>query len=47
MIITILLLPLGHIERVGLLPGGFEWEIFRNSSNSDEFDEDQSDEIDM
>ena len=28
-----------------LSPKGGEWEIFRNSSNSDEFDEDQSEEI--
>ena len=28
-----------------LLGGGGEWEMFRNSSNSEEFDEDQSEEI--
>ena len=37
---------IGKGESAGYLlvgPGG-EWEIFRNSSNSDEFDENQSDE---
>ena len=35
----------GHGESAGLLREGGEWEIFGNSSNSDEFDEDQSEEI--
>ena len=38
-------LALIPIESAGYLPEGGEWEIFRNSSNSDEFDEDQSEEI--
>jgi hypothetical protein len=33
------------IESAGYLPEGGEWEIFRNSSNSEEFDEDHSEEI--
>jgi hypothetical protein len=33
------------LERAGLLPEGGEWEIFRNSSISEEFDEDRSEEI--
>jgi len=32
------------IESASLLPEGGEWEIFRNSSNSEEFDEDHSEE---
>jgi hypothetical protein len=35
------------IESVGLLPVGVNGRFFRNSSNSEEFDEDQSEEIEM
>jgi hypothetical protein len=39
-------LALIPIENAGLLPEGEgEWEIFRNLSNSKEFDEDKSEEI--
>ena len=38
-------LALIPIESTDYLPEGGEWEIFRNLSNSDEFDEDQSEEI--
>ena len=34
-----------RIESVGYLAEGSEWEIFKNSSNSKEFDDDQSEEI--
>jgi hypothetical protein len=33
------------IESACYLPEGGEWEIFRNSSNPDEFDEPQIEEI--
>jgi hypothetical protein len=38
-------LALTPIESVGLLPEGGEWEIFRNSSNSEDFDKNHSEEI--
>jgi hypothetical protein len=38
-------LALIPIESRGKLPEGGAWVIFRNLSNSEEFDEDQSEEI--
>ena len=40
-------LALIPIESEGYLPEGGEWEIIRNSSNFDEFEEDYSEEIEM